>query len=86
MACWMLGAILYCKRAGLVCDDRLCSHKDEWSVDFEKIDVNCEAIRSESEFIRTRKSRVTLSRLTITMFPLLISDADLTLTRLVLPS
>ncbi len=54
-ACWMLGAILYCERAGLVCNDRLCSHKDERSVGFEKIDANCE-VQRESEFMRTRKS------------------------------
>ncbi len=53
MACWMLGAILYCERADLVCDDRLCFHKDEQIVGFEKIDANCEAIRRESEFMRT---------------------------------
>ncbi len=75
--CWMLGAILYCERAGLVYDDRLCSHKDKRSVRFEKIDANCEAIRSESEFMRTQKSCSSQGHtVTVTMFPLLISDAD----------
>ncbi len=51
-----------------------CTYKDERSVGLEKIDANCETIRSESEFKRTRKSCSSQGHtVTVTMFPLSIN-------------